>query len=156
MWGAGFWYPYQNIFSLVDELDLQPFTTWTRSAQYSPNGLEVESPIFQALPQLPSPLGTFVYTQFKLLPLVDRLTALPLMYAVIDFDNSDTAWQDYDARTARELFREFGCSDRVYQDAFNPMLLVGLFAPGELCSAAACLGMLYYFILGHQVLCPEE
>jgi len=75
----GFWYPYQNIFSLVDELGLQPFTTWTRSAQYSPNGLEVESPIFQALPQLPSPLGTFVYTQFKLLPLVDRLTALPLI-----------------------------------------------------------------------------
>lgn len=53
--------------------------------------------------------------------------------------------------TARELFRESGCSDRVYQDAFNPMLLVGLFAPGELCSAAACLGMLYYFILAHQV-----
>jgi hypothetical protein len=42
MWGAGFWYPYQNIFSLVDELGLQPFTTWTRSAQYSPNGLEVK------------------------------------------------------------------------------------------------------------------
>jgi hypothetical protein len=121
--------------------------------------------------------------------------------AVIDFDNSDTAWRDYDASklqdtfllnkqsthakcnmvldwhlgnrwkkllyshmlylqlvigTARELFREFGCSDRVYQDAFNPMLLVGLFAPGELCSAAACLGMLYYFILAHQVLCPED
>jgi uncharacterized protein with NAD-binding domain and iron-sulfur cluster len=75
---------------------------------------------------------------------------------LIDFDNSDTAWRDYDARTARELFREFGCSDRVYQDAFNPMLLVGLFAPGELCSAAACLGMLYYFILAHQVLCPED
>jgi uncharacterized protein with NAD-binding domain and iron-sulfur cluster len=36
----GFWYPYQNIFSLVDELGLEPFTTWTRSAQYSPNGLE--------------------------------------------------------------------------------------------------------------------
>jgi hypothetical protein len=32
------------------------------------------------------------------------------------------------------------------------MLLVGLFAPGELCSAAACLGMLYYFILAHQVI----
>ena len=39
----------------------------------------------------------------------------------------------------------------MYSDAFNPMLLVGLFAPGELCSAAACLGMLYYFILAHQV-----
>jgi uncharacterized protein with NAD-binding domain and iron-sulfur cluster len=30
------------------------------------------------------------------------------------------------------------------------MLLVGLFAPGEQCSAAATLGMLYYFILAHQ------
>lgn len=30
------------------------------------------------------------------------------------------------------------------------MLLVGLFAPGELCSAAACLGMLKFFILNHQ------
>ena len=62
------------------------------------------------------------------------------------------SWRLWMAGTARELFREFGCSERVYQDAFNPMLLVGLFAPGELCSAAACLGMLYYFILAHQVL----
>lgn len=30
------------------------------------------------------------------------------------------------------------------------MLLVGLFAPGEQCSAAATLGMLYFFILAHQ------
>ncbi|CAM6113071.1 unnamed protein product [Calypogeia fissa] len=146
----GFWYPYKNIFTLVDELGLQPFTDWTRSAQYSPAGLEVESPIFQDLPRLPSPLGTFVYTQFKRLPLLDRLTALPLMYAVIDFDNSEFAWKKYDTRTARELFREAGCSERVYNDAFNPMLLVGLFAPGEQCSAAATVGMLYYFIVAHQ------
>lgn len=38
---AGFWYPYRNIFSIVDELGLKPFTNWTRSAQYSPEGLEV-------------------------------------------------------------------------------------------------------------------
>ncbi len=67
----GFWYPYQNIFSLVKELNLNPFTPWTRSAQYSPAGLEVESPIFQDLPYLPTPLGTFIYTQFKRLPLSD-------------------------------------------------------------------------------------
>ncbi|BBM99034.1 hypothetical protein MPTK1_1g18160 [Marchantia polymorpha subsp. ruderalis] len=146
----GFWYPYKNIFALVDELGLRPFTDWTRSAQYSPAGLEVESPIFQDLPRLPSPLGTFVYTQFLRLPLLDRLTALPLMYSVIDFDNSDAAWRKYDTRTARELFRESGCSERVYNDAFNPMLLVGLFASGEQCSAAATIGMLYYFIIAHQ------
>jgi len=40
---AGFWYPYKNIFSLVDELGLQPFTKWTKSAQFSPAGLEVNT-----------------------------------------------------------------------------------------------------------------
>ena len=146
----GFWYPYKNIFSLVNELNLNPFTTWTRSSQYSPAGLEVESPIFQDLPRLPTPLGTFIYTKFKRLPLIDRLSALPLLYAVVDFDNSDAAWRRYDYVTARELFKQFGVSARLYREAFEPMLLVGLFAPGEQCSAAATLGMLYYFILAHQ------
>ena len=146
----GFWYPYRNIFSLVDKLGIQPFTPFTRSSQYSPAGLEVESPLFQEMPYLPSPLGTFVYTQFKRLPLADRLSALPLLYAVIDFDNSHDAWQRYDGVTARELFKQFGVTERLYKEAFEPMLLVGLFAPGEQCSAAAALGMLYYFILAHQ------
>lgn len=44
----GFWYPYRNVFKLVEEeLRIQPFTDWCPSAQYSPNGLEVTSPIFQ-------------------------------------------------------------------------------------------------------------
>ena len=146
----GFWYPYSNIFSLVHQLGLNPFTPWTRSAQYSPMGLEVESPIFQDLPTLPTPLGTVIYTQFKRLPLSDRLSALPLLYSLIDFDNSDEAWQRYDCITARELFKQYGVSARLDHEAFNPMLLVGLFAPGEQCSAAAALGMLYYFILAHQ------
>lgn len=146
----GFWYPYRNIFSLINELEINPFTSWTRSSQYSPFGLEVESPIFQDLPRLPTPLGTFIYTQFQRLPLIDRLSALPLLYAVVDFDNSDDAWRRYDSVTARELFKQYGVSARLYKDAFEAMLLVGLFAPGEQCSAAATLGMLYYFILGHQ------
>ncbi len=146
----GFWYPYRNIFSLINELEINPFTSWTRSSQYSPAGLEVESPIFQDLPRLPTPLGTFLYTQFKRLPLIDRLSALPLLYAVIDFDNSDAAWRRYDFVTARELFKDFGVSARLFYESFEPMLLVGLFAPGEQCSAAATLGMLYFFILAHQ------
>ena len=146
----GFWYPYSNIFSKVRELKLDPFTRFTRSSQYSSAGLEVESPIFQDEPRLPSPLGTFIYTQFKRLPLSDRLSALPLLYSVIDFDNSPEAWERYDKVTARELFRQYGVSERLYKDSFEPMLLVGLFAPGEQCSAAAALGMLYYFILAHQ------
>jgi uncharacterized protein with NAD-binding domain and iron-sulfur cluster len=146
----GFWYPYRNIFSLIDRLGIQPFTPYTRSSQYSPQGLEVESPLFQAQPYLPSPLGTFLYTDFKRLPLADRLSALPLLYALVDFDNSPDAWERYDRISARELFRQYGVSDRLYRDSFEPMLLVGLFAPGEQCSAAAALGMLYYFILAHQ------
>ena len=146
----GFWYPYSNIFALVDKLGLDPFTPWTRSAQYSPAGLEAESPIFQECPLLPMPLGTFLYPEFKRLPLSDRLSAFPLLYAVVDFDNSHEAWQRYDRLSARELFTRYGVSPRLYEDAFNPMLMVGLFAPGEQCSAAAALGMLYYFILAHQ------
>lgn len=146
----GFWYPYRNIFNQISALGLTPFTRFTRSSQYSPAGLEVESPLFQDEPRLPAPLGTFVYTQFKRLPLSDRLSALPLLYAVIDFDNSDQAWQKYDKLTARELFKQYGVTERLYRDSFEPMLLVGLFAPGEQCSAAAALGMLYYFILAHQ------
>ncbi|MEL6580785.1 MAG: FAD-dependent oxidoreductase [Cyanobacteria bacterium J06621_12] len=146
----GFWYPYRNIFSQVKELKLDPFTRFTRSSQYSPAGLEVESPIFQDEPRLPAPLGTFAYTRFQRLPLSDRLSALPLLYAVIDFDNSHEAWQRYDKMTARELFKQYGVSERLYRESFEPMLLVGLFAPGEQCSAAAALGMLYYFILAHQ------
>ena len=146
----GFWYPYRNIFQQVKTLGLEPFTRFTQSAQYSPAGLEVESPIFQEEPWLPSPLGTFVYTRFQRLPLSDRLSALPLLYAVIDFDNSPSAWQRYDKLTARELFKQYGATERLYKEAFEPMLLVGLFAPGEQCSAAAALGMLYYFILAHQ------
>lgn len=53
--------------------------------------------------------------------------------------------------TARELFRQFGCSQRLYRDIFDPLLQVGLFAPAEQCSAAATLGMLYYIVLAHQV-----
>ena len=146
----GFWYPYRNIFSKVKQLNLDPFTRFTRSSQYSPAGLEVESPIFQNETRLPSPLGTFVYTKFKRLPLSDRLSALPLLYSVIDFDNSHEAWSRYDKMTARELFKQYGVSERLYKESFEPMLLVGLFAPGEQCSAAAALGMLYYFILAHQ------
>ncbi|KAK2665618.1 hypothetical protein Ddye_004192 [Dipteronia dyeriana] len=146
----GFWYPYQNIFSFVDELGIEPFTDWMKSVLYSEGGLEVEFPIFQDLPQLPTPLGTLFYTQFNRVPLVDRLTSLALMAAVIDFDNTDVAWKNYDSITARELFKQFGCSERLYRDVIGPLLQVGLFAPAEQCSAAATLGILYYFILAHQ------
>ncbi|XP_073156087.1 uncharacterized protein [Henckelia pumila] len=146
----GFYYPYKNIFNLVDELGIKPFTSWVKSAQYSEEGLEVEYPIFQDVQQLPTPFGTLFNTQFVRLPFFDRLTSLPLMTAAIDFDNTDAAWRKYDPVTAREMLKQFGCSERLYQDVFNPLIQVGLYAPAEQSSAAATLGMLYYFVLANQ------
>eukprot|EP00168_Porphyra_purpurea_P000962 TRINITY_DN1115_c0_g1_i9.p1 TRINITY_DN1115_c0_g1~~TRINITY_DN1115_c0_g1_i9.p1 ORF type:complete len:659 (-),score=146.79 TRINITY_DN1115_c0_g1_i9:172-2010(-) len=142
----GFWRPYENIFSLVKELGItDAFTPWTKSAQWSPAGLETESPIFAEQPRLPTPLGTLVYTKFARLPLAHRLTALPLLGVVADFDPRRLEdWKRYDNMTARELFANHGVSERLYKEAFEPMLLVGLFAPGEECSAAAAMGMLLY------------
>ncbi|XP_047063958.1 phytoene dehydrogenase-like [Lolium rigidum] len=157
----GFWYPYRNIFSLVDELGISPFTGWTKAAYYSPQGLAAEFPVFHDQPRLPAPFGIFAYPEFPSLPLIDRLTSIPVLSAVIDFDNTDTAWRKYDTITARELFKMFGCSQRLYKEIFEPAIQAALFAPGEQCSAAATLGMLYYYMLSHQensdfVLCRGE
>lgn len=47
--------------------------------------------------------------------------------------------------------RQFGCSEKLYRDVFDPLIRVGLFAPSEQCSSAAFLGTLYYFVLANQV-----
>ncbi|KAK9677515.1 hypothetical protein RND81_11G148700 [Saponaria officinalis] len=146
----GFWYPYRNIFSLVDELGIKPFTSWMKSAQYSEEGLEVEFPVFQDAPQLPTPLAPLTQTQFARLPMLDVLTSIPLMAAVVDFDNTDSAWQKYDPITARELLRQFGCSERLYRSVFDPLLEVRLYAPAEQLSAAATLAVLYYYVAAQQ------
>jgi len=39
----GFWHPYRNIFALVDELGISPFTGWKKAAYYSAEGLAVIS-----------------------------------------------------------------------------------------------------------------
>ncbi|GAQ79859.1 Amine oxidase [Klebsormidium nitens] len=149
----GFWYQYHNIYRLVEELSiLPPFTEWTRSSFYSPAGIQVEAPVFQDLPRLPTPLGSFLYTSpyFRSLPIADRLTAIPLVQALVEFDVDEEAYARYDAMTARELFRSAGVSARLYREFLEPILLVTLFAPGEQLSAAAALGALYYYVLAHQ------
>ncbi|XP_061978695.1 uncharacterized protein LOC133699474 isoform X2 [Populus nigra] len=69
---------------------------------------------------------------------------------VIDFDNTDTAWRKYDSVTTRELLKQAGFSERLYQDVFGSLLQVGLCAPLEQCSAAAALGMLQFMAISHQ------
>ncbi|XP_035820567.1 uncharacterized protein [Zea mays] len=39
----GFWQPYRNIFALVDELGISPFTGWNKAAYYSTEGLALQS-----------------------------------------------------------------------------------------------------------------
>lgn len=52
--------------------------------------------------------------------------------------------------TARELFKQFGCSESLYRNILRPLLQVGLFAPPEQCNTAAMLALFYYLILSHQ------
>ena len=61
----------------------------------------------QDMPQLPTPAGHFLYSDFKRLPLPDRLSALPLLIPASDFDHTAEAWQRYDGMSARELFRRY-------------------------------------------------
>jgi hypothetical protein len=73
----GFWWQYHNIYHLVQELGIEwPFTEWTMSSFYSPQGIQVESPVFSALPRLPTPLGSFLYTSPYFRSLLKRIHSL--------------------------------------------------------------------------------
>ncbi|KAI5076274.1 hypothetical protein GOP47_0008339 [Adiantum capillus-veneris] len=149
----GIWWQYGNIYELVKELGIPwPFTDWTRSTFYSPSGIQVEAPIFSPLPRLPAPFGSFIYTSpyFRSLSIMDRLTALPLLQALVEFDVDEDAYGSYDLMTAMELFRKAGVSAKLYKEFLEPMLLITLFAPPEQLSAAAALAALYFYVLAHQ------
>jgi uncharacterized protein with NAD-binding domain and iron-sulfur cluster len=239
---------YHNVFALVSELGIEwPFTEWTTSGFWTPDGLSTEAPVFSQLPRLPTLLGQFVHTNalfrhgtpghcwglksgtrvgrvcpsqgqpcehplqprlllapracvarvhifrgqcsapvpvgssalqvrskggkhrawclhvriqlvlfgiqnrtlvpyvYRKLPLVDRLTMLPLLYSIVDYDSDEATYRRYDAMSARELFRQCGVSTRLYEEFLKPLLLVGLFAPPEELSAGAVIGCLYFY-----------
>ena len=149
----GFWDQYYNIFRLLDkDLDIldTALTGYAEQGQYSPSGLEAVWPIYRDQSQLPTGLAQAAYTKFQNLPLVDRLTAFPLVLAFSEFDDSEEAWRKYDNVSFRDLCVKLGVSKRCYDEAFEPMILTGLFAPGAECSAAAALGMAYFFVLSNQ------
>jgi len=151
----GFWDEYDNIFKLVhEELDLKgdrdPFTDYADQGQYSPKGLEAVWPVYRNQQQLPTGLGQAVHTRFLNLSPLDRITAAPLTLAFSEFDDSPEAWENYDTMSFRDLCQRLGVSKKLYDEAFEPMILTGLFAPGDQCSAAAALGMAYFFVLKSQ------
>jgi uncharacterized protein with NAD-binding domain and iron-sulfur cluster len=150
----GFWDQYYNIFRLLDE-DLgiidDVLTEYAEQGQYSPEGLEAVWPVYRnQIPQLPTGLAQAAYTEFQKLPWADRLSAFPLILAFSEFDDSPKAWERYDKVSFRDLCLRLGVSRRCYDEAFEPMILTGLFAPGQECSAAAALGMAYFFVMANQ------
>lgn len=150
----GFWDCYANIFSLLfDDLKLSDgdiLSQYAEQGQYSPRGLEAVWPIYRDQLKLPTGLGQALFTRFLNLPLTDIASALPLVLAFSEFDDSEAAWNKYDDVSFRDLCVKLGVSKRCYDEAFEPMILTGLFAPGRECSAAAALGMAYFFVLRSQ------
>ena len=156
----GFWANYHNIFHLLNH-DLSnsnssfsidnALTDYAQQGQYSPKGLEAVWPVYQKQPlNLPTGLAQAIYTKFNNLSILDRITAFPLVLAFSEFDNSKEAWDTYDQMSFRDLCIKLGVSNKCYYEAFEPMILTGLFAPGSQCSAAAALGMAYFFVLKSQ------
>jgi uncharacterized protein with NAD-binding domain and iron-sulfur cluster len=150
----GFWDQYYNIFRLLDD-DLNiiddALTGYAEQGQYSPNGLEAIWPVYRnQIPQLPTGLTQAAYTKFEKLPWLDRISAFPLVLAFSEFDDSEEVWDRYDGVSFRDLCIRLGVSRRCYEEAFEPMILTGLFAPGAECSAAAALGMAYFFVMANQ------
>lgn len=56
---------------------------------------QVDSPIFQNLPRLPTPVGSFVHTAplFTDLPLFDRATAAPLVKPLLEHDLNEDLYR---------------------------------------------------------------
>ena len=102
----GFWKDYPNINALTEDLNLGDiFTAFTTSAFWSPDGLEATAPVFGDAPAWPSPLGQMVatFTNFKRLPLQDRLSISGLLYTILDLNRSEDIFNEYDKLSAQDL-----------------------------------------------------
>ena len=55
-----------------------------------------------------SALAHVLYLLSRRLPVADRLTMVPLLGALLDYDSDSATYARYDAMTARELFRQYG------------------------------------------------
>ncbi|KAH8072362.1 flavin containing amine oxidoreductase [Aureococcus anophagefferens] len=125
----GFWKDYPNLNALGDELGLDPYTDFTESSFFGPEGLEATAPR---------------------LPLADRASIAGLLYAMVDLNRTPETFAKYDRMSAHELFRTMRVSERLVEDFLKPTLLVGLFKPPEELSAAVTMELLYFYALAHQ------
>ena len=142
---------YKNVFRLLDEIGASSaLTDWKRSSLYSPQGVEVDSPVFQSRPRLPTPLGQFVHTltAFARISVPDRLSLWRLAPALAEYQRE---YERYDGLSAAELMRAAGVAPRLYRGFLEPLLLATLFAPPEALSAAVTIGAFDFLVLGSQV-----
>jgi len=151
----GCWRHYSNVRNLVQQLGLdmdELYGPYAETAFVSARGVEVVSPVLGELPRLPAPLGTLVHThdRFRMLPLDDRLSALPLTRALLEFDLSEATYSRYDAISFAELCEAAGVSPRLRRRFLDPLLVALMFAPPEELSAAAALSVLNSYALAHQ------
>lgn len=125
----GFWNNYHNIYRLIRDDNIPglsmdtALTTFAEQGQYSPAGLEAIWPVYQSHFTLPTGLAQAAFTRFLKLPLLDRITAFPLVLAFSEFDDSVEAWEKYDQVSFRDLCQKLGVSKRCYDEAFEPMIL---------------------------------
>jgi uncharacterized protein with NAD-binding domain and iron-sulfur cluster len=142
---------YKNIFRILEEIGAtSALTDWQRSSLYSPDGVEVDSPVFQSKPRLPTPLGQFVHTltAFTRLSVPDRLSLWRLAPALAEYQQE---YERYDRLSVAELMRANDVSPRFYRGFLEPLLLATLFAPPEALSAAVTIGAFEFLVLGTQV-----
>ena len=59
--------------------------------------------------------GSFIYTSpyFTNLPVWDRLTALPLLGPLLEYNSSEEGYRHYDQMSASDLFASMGVSKRL-------------------------------------------
>ena len=151
----GCWRHYSNVRNVIQQLGLEMddmYGPYAETAFVSARGTEVVSPVLGDLPRLPAPLGTFVHTndRFRMLSVVDRLSALPLTKALLEFDLSEASYARYDAMSFAELCTSAGVSPQLRRRFVDPLLVALMFAPPEELSAAAALSVLNSYALAHQ------
>ena len=81
----------------------------------------------------------------RTLPLSERLTMIPWLFSVLDYESTPETYSRYDNMSAMDMFKMYGVSKAMYEGFIKPTLLVALFAPPEELSAGATMGCLYYY-----------
>lgn len=102
--------------------------------------------------QLPPPLDIALlaeYDDISQITLLDRISALGLLLAWLDFGQEDDAsWERYDKISAEQLFRDIcKVSPVLYAELVVPLLHVLPMTTGYDCSAAAALSCFHVFAL---------